>query len=89
MIDRKTVYISEKLPTYSKDNGTQGKFAKNHCLGGIVMHELLYHLHNVGETDIYSSKETPTIMQSYYKIKRSNEHPAGVNQVFPSNKKRK
>ena len=89
MIDGKIVYISEKLPTYSKENLTKGKFAKNHCLGGIVMHELLYHLHNVGKTDFYSSEETPTIMQSHYKIKRSNEHQAGANQVFPSNKKRK
>ena len=88
MTQGRTVYVSEDLPTYSKENGTQGKFARNHCLGGIVMHELLYHLHDVGAEDAAESREGPKIMQSHYLLKRSREHSAGNGQVFHSKKKK-
>ena len=85
----RTMYISEDLPTFSEENKTRGKFAKKHCLGGIVLHELLYHCHTVGRTDEKESPlEGPKVMQTYYSLKRSQSHGTGDNQVFPSNQRR-
>ena len=84
----KMVYISEDLPTSSKENYTMGKFPKKHSLGGVVMHELLYHLHDIGTEDEADYREGPKIMQRYYMLKRSRVHPAGNSQVFHSKKKK-
>ena len=83
------IYLSENLPNYSRENGTQGKFAKKHCLGGIFMHELLYHAHTVGLTDKAASMLNGSgEMQHYYLLHSSNPHDPGTNQLFPSiNKK--
>ena len=83
------VYISEDLPTYSSENGTKGKYAKKHCLGGIVMHELLYHLHRVGVIDAKEGKEQgASLMQQHYSLKNSRSHGPGEAHCFPSKKKK-
>ena len=82
------IFISEDLTEYSTENMTKGKFAKRPCIGGIVMHEILYHLHSVGVRD---AKENPingaAPMQQYYMLKRSKPHGPGNQHVFPSKRK--
>ncbi|MCQ2086430.1 MAG: RHS repeat-associated core domain-containing protein, partial [archaeon] len=79
------IYLSKSLSNYSKENSTAGKFAKKHCLGGVFMHELLFHAHIVGLDDMRENKQSPSSeMQNFYLLHHSNAHNPGSNQIFPS-----
>ena len=85
---KRNIYLSEELPNYSKENLTAGKFATKHCLGGIFMHELLFHAHIVGLKDQRENNRNPSIvMQSFYFLHHSNAHNPGNNQMFPSRRR--
>ena len=82
------IFISENLSEYSTENMTKGKFAKRPCIGGIVMHEILYHLHSVGVRDAKENTINGAApMQQYYLLKISKSHGPGNQHVFPSKRK--
>lgn len=74
--------LSDKLSSYG-DKGTTGKFPSKWTLGGVFLHEALYHLHEQGQTESKAitndGSSGPNIMRKHYSSKTGNNHPAGNN----------
>lgn len=66
--------LSDNLSKYG-DKGTKGKFAYKWSLGGVFLHENLYHLHTLGSKEQF--KEGANGMRKYYNSKTGKEHGAG------------
>ena len=82
----KYVYLSDALPTYASLENKKTE----HCLGGITLHEILYHLHKVGvQDDKAVSTGGSELMQMHYGLKISRPHGSGSQHCFPSKPKLK
>ena len=66
------IYLSDGLSNYKPDTKSE------HTLGGVALHELLYHIHSLG-----AQEKNPNTMRNYYNLKTGNSHPAGSQQSIP------
>ena len=72
-LNSRKVILSNKLPL------TNAKNQRNTwTLGGVALHELLYHIHTVGKTE----GGNPNIMRNHFQIKTGNTHGAGSRQRY-------
>jgi hypothetical protein len=92
---RQRIRLSARLLEHNYgDKGTGGGFGSKYwTLGGVFLHEMLYHVHKVGQTDDGKIKyykvngtltpyEGPNIMRIYYMSKTGKNHGSGNNQNY-------
>jgi hypothetical protein len=76
-INPSQILLSRELPT-SDSKGAMGAYPNKHSLGGIALHELLYHISPLG----ISEDGHPEIMRNYYNLwtggKISRNHHRGT-----------
>jgi len=89
-VNGKTIYLSTELFKYGIDKFTTGKFANKWTMGGVFLHEGIYHLHDLGRkeegraTTQYWNTEFkgPNIMRARYNSLTGRFHNAGNQHII-------
>jgi RHS repeat-associated protein len=72
------IYLSDGLSKFG-EKGTTGKFAYTHTVGGVALHEMLYHVHKLGKTE----SGQPNKMRDHYNLAPGqSKHGAGDQQII-------
>jgi RHS repeat-associated protein len=87
----KSFILSDKLSKYG-DEGTVGKFASKWTLGAVFLHEVSYHLDDLGQAEqniTTNVGDGPNIMRRHYNSKTGKNHGAGSKNSIKETEKLK